>query len=377
MKILLEGWDLPRNQDLGGVQSYWRQLVPALLAEAGPREDFVLLSAFLNPRRVGALQAYRNAGATLRHWWASPGWIRALGRRGFRAEWFAGAHDLAHAPEATWTLRTSGRLVVTCHDLMFVHHPQYLAPSTVARLVEGMERGVREAAFWICNSAFTRDDLVATYGVAPGRTAVVHHGVDEAFRAAGDARAERGGDDTGRFLFLGSVEPKKNLEVLLRALALAAERGLRGGLDIAGRASWQSEAIRRLPERHPVLADRVNFLGFVPDAALPALVASARALVLPSRFEGFGMPVIEAMAAGTPVLCSDRGALPEVAGGAAALFDADDAEGLAELLVQLEQDAERRAAMRRSGRERATGFSWPRCARETLAAYRRAMELPA
>ncbi|RMH05280.1 MAG: glycosyltransferase family 1 protein [Planctomycetota bacterium] len=232
---------------------------------------------------------------------------------------------------------------------------------------------MERACYWICDSAFARDDLVRTCSVPPGRTAVVPLGVDERFRRAGQERDLEG----DRFLFLGSVEPKKNLPVLLEALALAAERGLRTGLDVAGRAGWGSRDVRRAAERHPVLAERVRFLGFVPDAALPGLVAGALALVLPSRYEGFGMPVLEAMAAGTPVLCSDRGALPEVAGGAARLFDADDAEGLADLLLRIEEDRELRADLRAAGLARSAAFTWEACARGTLEAYRRALALPA
>lgn len=376
MRILLEGWELARASDLGGVQSYWRQLVPALLDEAPADLQFVLLSAFLHPRRVAAMQAFRQRGAILRHWWADPRWLQALGRRGFRADWFAGPHDLVHAPEPTWSLPSSGRLVLTLHDLMFVHHPQYLAPHWAARLLAGMERAVPRACFWICDSEATRADLLCHYRVPPGRTTVVPLGVDERFRALGDEREDRGraAPEGARFLFLGSVEPKKNLPRLLDAFALAAQRGLRAGLDVAGRAGWGSAALRELADSPP-LRERVRFLGFVPDAELPGRVADALALVLPSRYEGFGMPVLEAMAAGTPVLCSDRGALPEVASDAALLVDPDDVEGMATRLLEIEGDAALRARLSEAGRRRAAAFSWGRCARETLAAYRRAMEL--
>ncbi|MBC8327964.1 MAG: glycosyltransferase family 4 protein [Planctomycetes bacterium] len=378
MRILLEGWELARTKDLGGVQSYWRQLVPAMLDQAAPDLQLVLLSAFLNPRWIPVYQSFRRRGAVLRHWWADPRWIRVLGRRGFRAEWFAGPHDLVHAPEPTWCLPGSGRLVVTCHDLMFHHHPQFLAPEWTDRLMRGMERCRRGAPSRVCASASPPGPPAPAHGVPPGRAPPAPPGrlaPPPAPRAPREGRTGAEPRDR-RFLFLGSVEPKKNLGLLLRAFGLAAERGLRAGLDVAGRASWDSEAIRGAAERDQSLADRVRFLGFVDDAELPRRVADALALVLPSRFEGFGMPVVEAMAAGTPVLCSDRGALPEVAGGAARLFDADDAEGLAELLLQVEQDPDLRAGLRQAGLRRAADFSWRRCAADTLAAYRRAAELP-
>ncbi len=387
MRILLEGHRLVHTRDLGGIDSYWQRLVPELLAAAGPEERFILLTAFLNPRHARAIARFQDAGATLRHWWAAPEALYALRRAGGRFEWFAGAHDVVHLPEPVCPLRTRARIVVTAHDLMYLHCPQFLQPRWTARLLRGTAALARRAALWICVSEHTRAEIVKHYGIARARTVVIAHGVDGSFFAAAgeNARARAVAARLGLagdpyFLFVGSVEPKKNLPLLLEALGRAAARpgGLRARLAVAGRAGWgTASALDETLARWPLLRDRVHFLGFVAQADLAPLVAGARALVLPSRYEGFGMPVLEAMAAGTPVLASDRGALPEVAAGAALHFDPDDGDGLAGLLARVDEDDALCEDLRTRGRVRAAGFTWRRCAEETLAAYRLAGTLPA
>lgn len=387
MRVLLEAHRLARTRDFGGIDSYWHKLVPELLALGPPEFHFTLLTAFLHPRRARALAPHQEAGAVLRHWWATPECLHAWRRVGGRYEWFAGPHDLLHLPEPVAGLPSRGRVVVTAHDLMYLHHPQFLQPAWTARLLRGTRALARSAALWICVSEHTRADLVKHFGVARGRTVVVPHGVDAAFfaagrdPAAGRATAQRlGASARPYFLFVGSLEPKKNLPALLEAFghAAGAPAGLESDLVIVGRAGWGAapEADAAL-QRWPALRERVHFLGFVAQAELPAVVAGARALVLPSRYEGFGMPVLEAMAAGTPVACAARGALPEVAGGAALIFDPDDRAGLAESLARLDADAALREDLRARGRGRAAPFTWRNCAELTLDAYRRAAGLPA
>jgi len=385
VKVLLEGFRLIHTRDTGGVDSYWRNLLAALLRDPPSELRLGLLTACLRPSRARALQPWRDAGAELHHWPIPPRLLRRLGRAGLPVEWLAGRWDLVHAVEPVWEFPGRGRLVVTVHDLMFLHNPQYLDPRWAVRLLEGTEAMTRRADLWICVSEHTRQDLLASFPVPPGRTVVIHHGVDEAFRRAGErpeaaaasARQTLPLGDKPYFLFVGSVEPKKNLPTLLRAYALALEAGdLETDLVVAGRAAWGMQAFEEAAEAHPALRERLRFTGFVAPERLPGLMAGARALVTPSRNEGFGMPVLEAMAAGTPVLAAARGALPEVAGGAALLFDPDDVEGLAELLRRVDGDPALCETLAARGRRRAADFSWERCARETVAAWRRALELP-
>jgi glycosyltransferase involved in cell wall biosynthesis len=382
MKILLEGHRLARTTNFGGIDSYWHNLVPELLRACPEDMRFSLFTAFLNPKNAGLVNRFKRLGATPHHWWASPDWLYAAARYGARLEWFTGRHDLVHVPEPVFDLPTRGRLVVTSHDLMYLHHPQFLNPSWVARLQKGTEDLAQRANYWICVSEHTRADLVKHYGVPHGRTCVVYHGIDESFRGAGEdqqavdrVRAKFGLNKRPYFLFLGSVEPKKNLPMLLRAFGLALESGLQADLAVAGRAGWQADDVREVAESLPILRDHLHFLGFVEQEDLPPLLGGAKAMVTPSRYEGFGMPLIEAMAAGTMVLSSNRGALPEVGGSAAKFFDPDDVEGLAQLLQHVDEDEALCENLRSRGFARAADFSWQGCAQQTLAAYRTAASL--
>lgn len=378
MKVLLEAHRLARTTNFGGIDSYWHNLVPELLDLHSADAKFSLFTAFLNPKHLKGLKNYSASAANIHHWWASPDFLARLKK----LEWFTGNHDIVHAPEPIFNFQTSARLVVTAHDLMYLHHPQYLKSDWVNNLVQGTEKLASRADYWICNSEHTRQDLINHYSIPRGRTQVVHMGVSEEFRGAYKKREEIDKlcdklDIAARpyFLFIGSVEAKKNVETLLRAFGLALNSGLNADLIIGGRAGWKSELVQTVAAEMPQLQGRVKFLGFVEQNDIVPLVAGARALVLPSRYEGFGMPVAEAMAAGTPVLCSNRGALPEVAGGAASLFDADDIELLASLIEQLDSDQPMFDKMRADGLVRASSFSWKKCANETFNAYRQTLAL--
>jgi glycosyltransferase involved in cell wall biosynthesis len=174
----------------------------------------------------------------------------------------------------------------------------------------------------------------------------------------------------GRYLlFVGLLEPKKNLPVLLEAVARLRARRRFGAtrLVLVGDSGWGSVDLPALAARLE-LGDDVRFLGPAPDEDLGALYAEAEAFVFPSLWEGFGLPVLEALALGTPVLASTRGALPEIAGDAALLVE-PEVGALAEGLDQLLEDASLRARLREAGPRRAARFSWERTARETLEAY--------
>ena len=224
---------------------------------------------------------------------------------------------------------------------------------------------VARAAGFICISEATRTELEERFPSTRGRTAAIPLGATRAFfeaRAAGIA--PRYGLDGPFALAVGTLEPRKNLARLVQAFASLPEPVRDGAtLALAGGRGWSSAELDELTRGH---ADLVRVLGFVPEEDLPSLYAEATLFAYPSLEEGFGLPVVEAMAAGTPVLTSDRSALREVAEGAALLVDPTDTAAIAAGLGRLLSDRDLRERLAEQGRERALGFTWDRTARETL-----------
>jgi alpha-1,3-rhamnosyl/mannosyltransferase len=363
----------------------WRLLVPALLQEAADRIDFGLLTTSAYPWRTGALPGLAAAGASVHHHWASASVLASLGRMGVRTEWLGpGRADVLHLSHPRWFLPTRARVVVSVQTLLHRDHPQLYRPKQVQRLEEGLQGMTETACLWICASEGTREDLIRLYHVPRGRTVVVRPGTTPGFaEAAHDpSRTQRVREALGLterpyFLFLGAIEPRKNLKNLVDAYELAVEQGLEADLVLAGPQGWQSERIRAACARRTRLAGRLHLPGYVAPDQLPALMAGACAFVHPARHEGTGMTALEAMAAGTPVLCSNRGALPEVTDGAALLFEPNDSASISRTLLQIADDEELRARMRDNGLRRSADFTWERSAQQTLDAYELAMRLPA
>jgi glycosyltransferase involved in cell wall biosynthesis len=235
---------------------------------------------------------------------------------------------------------------------------------------------LRRAARVIAVSEATRAELLARYRLPAEKVHVVPEAAAPHFAPpppAEIARVRARYRLAGPYvLFVGLLEPKKNLGALLAAVARCRASGGWGAarLALAGEAGWGDGLPAHVSRLG--LDDAVSFLGPVPDGELPALYAGAEAFVFPSLWEGFGLPVLEAMAAGAPVVASRRGALPEVAGDAAVLTEPEPAP-LAEALARVLGDAGLRERLRAAGLERARAFSWQRTAAETLAVYRAAL----
>jgi len=239
------------------------------------------------------------------------------------------------------------RTVLVLHDAAALRHPGWYAPGYVAWQRALLPRLARRAVAVIVPSAFSRDEVVALLGADPTRVHVVPGGVGEAFRPGVDAAPARAALSLTRpyVLTVGSRTSRKNLA----ALGVAATRLAGDGIELVAvggdRPQFRAEAD----------VDGVRALGRVPDALLPGLYAGAEAFVLPSRYEGFGLPCLEAMAAGTPVVAARATALPEVCGEAALLADPDDPEEIAAALAAALADPE---PLRRAGAEHAGGFTW-------------------
>jgi glycosyltransferase involved in cell wall biosynthesis len=223
-------------------------------------------------------------------------------------------------------------------------------------------------------SSYSRASLVRRLRLDPERVAVAPLGVDKRFKP-GPVPADlfaRLGVPGAYILTVGTLQPRKNLAAALAALERLVAQGTEHTLVIAGGRGWRDNALIERIERSPART-RVHLVGRVGDDELVHLYRGAACFVFPSRFEGFGLPPLEAMACGTPVIASNRTSLPEVVGGAGILVDPDDHEGWTQALARVLSDDAVRADLSARGRERAARFSWARCADETLAAYRRAL----
>ncbi len=281
--------------------------------------------------------------------------------------------DVLHSPHHTTPLLFCGRRrVVTFHDLTFFLLPERY-PSTRRLYFQTMtRRSARVADAIITPSEAVRQDVMRILRVPPERVFVTPEAAGPAFRpqdASAIEAARRRYGLAGPFLLsVGSLEPGKNRERLLLAFARLRAQGLGHTLAVAGQQAWRYEGEEPLARRLG-LGDAVRFLGYVPQADLPALYSAADLFVFPSLYEGFGLPALEALACGTPVVASNVSALPEVMGDAALLVHPFDVEGLAAAMERLLRDDALRADLRERGLQRAAEFSWERTARETLAVY--------
>jgi glycosyltransferase involved in cell wall biosynthesis len=277
--------------------------------------------------------------------------------------------DLVHSPHPLLVPARRARRIVTLHDLFFLKHPEMTGAEVRRDYVALVRDHVRRADGVICVSEYTAGEAQRLLDVPPEKIAVTPHGVDPAFRepiseaevveSLRRLRLPRGG-----ILYVGSEEKRKNLVTLVMAyMTLARRRRLIPPLVLAGPGpAWAQGGDRIGPQ--------IRATGYLEKRDLRALMAASSTLVLPSLEEGFGLPVVEAMAAGLPVVCSQGSALAEVAGDAATLVEARDANGLAHAIERLLDDPAQAEALRRRGLERSRAFDWSDTAARTLAFYR-------
>jgi len=283
--------------------------------------------------------------------------------------------DVLHAPCYLAPLTTRVPTVVTVHDVASFLFPEKFVLSH--RVVYGtlVPLSIRRAAAIIAVSRFTRSELCRITGIPGDRVTVVYNAADPVFNPSSNgidpaAVRARYGIPERYVLFVGVLEPRKNVIGLLEAFAAVRDR-IPHALVLTGRAGWHTRAVFTSIDRLR-LRDRVVRTDYMPTVDLAAIYRQADAFVYPSLYEGFGMPVLEAMACGVPVITSDRSALPEVAGDAALLVAPDDRRALSDAMVRVVSDARLREELRTRGLVRARAFSWEASARATLDVYRAA-----
>jgi glycosyltransferase involved in cell wall biosynthesis len=290
--------------------------------------------------------------------------------------------DVVHV-QYTAPPRTPCALVATIHDLSFEHLPETFKRRSRAQLRLTVRRTAKKAAQILTLSEFSRRDIIETYALDPERVFVTPPAAPSHFAPVTDVTELRRirmtyGIQRDYILALGSLQPRKNLVRLIKAY-----ESLRGvvsseqlpQLVLAGSRGWLEAETIRAVELSEARGD-ILFTGYVPDADLPAVYSGALCFAYPSYFEGFGLPILEAMQCGTPVIAGNRTSLPGVAGDAALLVDPFDQAAIGNGLVRLIKNADYRTELRVKGVDRAAAFSWKNTARLTLQAYERAARTP-
>jgi glycosyltransferase involved in cell wall biosynthesis len=391
-----------------GVQNYRWRLLQALLHQ-GREHDFVLLN-YLPLSQWGKLEVALDSldapnaqivtckgfkDRKLTRWppmmatprrrelarrvdsWLAPFWQRIVdGSRRRNLDRALAGMNVFHCSDVLLHKQQGVGTVVTVYDLSTLLFPEFHVRSTVELHATKMHFVRKQADLVIATSENTRRDVIKHLGVPPERVHVVHAAAGEQFRPIKDASAvatvtHRYGLEPNRYLLtVGTLEPRKNQKRLVEVFHVLSQREAAQGLKLvlAGRKGWlYDDLFRRVEELG--LREHVVFTGAVPEQDLPALMNGALLFIYPSLYEGFGLPVLEAMACGVPVITSNVSSLPEVAGDAAVLVNPCDVQELAEAIQHLITNRETRQALREKGFAQAGRFSWERAAVETLQMY--------
>ena len=357
------------GRHLTGNEVYVRSLLRAFAQQDRDSEFLAYLS------EPGAEQ-WIPRGFQIRHVSANP-WSRLgwdLGRLLRRDK-----PDLVHV-QYTAPLLGGTPVVVTVHDVSFLEHPDWFPWSRRAQLRHTVARTVRQAARVLTVSEFSKAAILSSYDIAPQKVRVVPNAANPDFRVIGREKAMRAVKDRLRMqapfiLSVGDLQPRKNQIGLIAAYAkmLQAHPQLNDHLVLTGKETWFTPKVREAAQSSG-FAERIHFTGFVSDNHLLDLYNACDCFVFPSFYEGFGLPILEAMACGRAVACSNTTAMPEVADGAGILFDPHSVDEIERAMSDILLDPELRARKERLGLQRAASFSWQKSARATLDVYREVVE---
>jgi len=360
-----------------GIGRYARELVTAILAGADAA-DYVLMTASAGLGQSWAAEKERlrqiagNHPLTFRDIPLTDDWMARLWQRlrlPLPAEWITGRADVFYSPDFVLPpLLRRTRAVLTVHDLSFLRYPETFPPALRTYLENAVPRSVARSDAILADSEATRQDLIELLRVPPAKVTTLYCGVASRFTpepAPGERerlRARYGIGERPYVLAVGTIQPRKNYPHLIAACApLAKTYNIE--VVIAGRPAWLAE-----PTLEAVKAcDYVRLMGFFDDDDLPALYRQAHILAFPSLYEGFGIPPLEAMACGAPVVASTAASVPEVVGNAGLLADPQNISAWTTALERLMNDQDLRAQLRRDGLQRARQFTWEAAARQWAA----------
>ncbi len=359
-----------------GIGRYTYQMVKALAASTNSTRPyyrlFVADGKNIKPTLPGPNFNWCPSRLTER--WLARLWYRL--RLPLWVEFWTGPLDLFHATDFVLPpVKANTRTIVTIHDLSFIREPDTVMPGMMAHLKRWVPQSVKRAEHVIAVSEATRQDLIELYQTPPEKITTLYHGVTPEFKVIKEpsplasVRQKYGLGERleGRpfILSLGTIQPRKNYRRLIQAFA-KIDRSF--SLVIGGDKGWKYENIFAEVARQG-LEKRVHFLGFVADADLPALYNAASLFVFPSLYEGFGLPLLEAMSCGTPVIASNRSAMPEVVGQAGLLVDPRDTPAIAAAISKVLADPNLHQRLSQAGLIQATRFSWADMAGRLLKLY--------
>lgn len=368
------GFDLrPFLKEETGVGVYFKNLL-FMLAKIDETNEYFLFSSSLKDRfDPGKIPFFAKKNfVDLRY----P--VKAINFLWYRLGWpaldifFKTKLDLTHSPTHL-PLPTNGKKIVTVHDLFFLDFPEMTDKDTRKVFSRGIQSSLQQADGIVAVSRYTEQQLLEKFLLDKDKIRVIHHGINLKEWETGDrASLERTRDSfalpSDFLLFVGAHEPRKNLPHLLKALRVVHDRYQKIPLILVGRKGLDSDNIQK-KIRELALGSWVKMVGYVDETELRHIYRLASVFVFPSLMEGFGIPLLEAMACGLPIVTSRSSALPEIAQDAAAYIDPDDPEDIATKIIHVLEDQGLKEKLISAGKNRICDFSWERTASETLAFY--------
>jgi glycosyltransferase involved in cell wall biosynthesis len=353
-----------------GIGRYTRGLIRAL-AQIDGDNRYILFSAGRGPETERWPPNFTVRALPISERQMALAWQRL--RVPLPVEWVTGPVDILHSPDFVLPPVRRAATVLTVHDLSFMRHPECSSPALLQYLLRSVPRSIGRADILLADSESTRIDLIDLMRIPNKRIHVLYPAVEPHFapveQAADTQSLQRYGIRQPYILALGTLQPRKNFARLIRAFAaLVREYRIPHQLVIGGAPGWLYDEIEQALDE-VALGDAVRLVGYVDEAHLPSLYRGADVFAFPSLYEGFGIPILEAMACGTPVVTSSVSSMPEVAGDAALLVSPEDTDALAQALWRLIDEQDLRNDLRTRGFEQARRFSWRSSAKRLLEIY--------
>lgn len=368
----------PAYEQGGGIGRYVRELCAALSSIDSTSEYQLFVAGATSSELPDKLaQNFAWKPTLLAPKWLARFWQRA--RIPIPVEVFTGLVDLYHATDFVLppTL-PSTKTILTVHDLSFVRVPETASPALKAYLDKAVPRSVAKADHILADSQATKDDLIELYATSSDKISVLLSGVDSRFQIVNDIeqfetiKRKFQLPDKRYILSVGTVQPRKNYSRIVRALSFVRKQGIDCHYAIVGGKGWMEDEMYETIENEN-MADFVHLLGFVDDSDLPAIYTNAECLVITSLYEGFGLPILEAMACGAPVITSNLSSLPEVAGEAGILVNPLDQAEINSALYDLLSSTELRTELVTKGHQQVKQFTWAKSAHHLRAIYQQVL----